>query len=60
MGTNKPQLKTYIEEEYYEKFKIIANADGRSISNMLEQLIKKHIDTYETEHGEIELDHQDE
>ena len=58
MGTNKPQLKTYIEKTYYDKFKIVADADGRSISNMLEQLVKKHIDNYEAEHGEIQIDNE--
>ena len=58
MGTTKPQLKTYIENIYYEKFKIVADADGRSVSNMLEQLVRKHIENYEAEHGEIQIDNE--
>ena len=56
MGTNKPQLKTYVEPNDYKKFKIVSDADGRSISNMLEQLVKKYISEYEAEHGEIQID----
>jgi len=53
MSTDKPQLKTYIETKYYNKFKVLAEEQNRSISNYIEYLVKKEIDQYEQEHGEI-------
>lgn len=53
MPTNKPQLKTYVDTTTYEKFKIIADKENRSISNFLELLILKEIERYENEHGNI-------
>lgn len=55
MPTKKPQLKTYIKEEYYNKFKEIAEKNNRTISNMLEQLIIKEINEYENKNGNINV-----
>lgn len=56
MGTAKPQLKTYIESEYYEKFKIIANSEHRTISNYLQKLVIDEIDNYEKKNGRVSID----
>lgn len=55
MGTVKPQLKTYIESEYYEKFKIIANSEHRTISNYLQKLVIDEIDNYEKQNGKVNI-----
>jgi len=55
MATDKPYLKTYVQKEYYNKIIILAEKENRSLSNYLESVIKKHIDQYEQEHGEIQI-----
>lgn len=53
MPTNKPQVKAYIDNVTYEKFKIIAEKERRSISNLIEFLIIREIENYETHNGNI-------
>lgn len=53
MATNKPQVKAYIDNNTYEKFKIIAEKERRSISNLIEILILKEIENYESNNGNI-------
>lgn len=55
MSTKKPQLKTYIEEIEYLKFKQIAENENRSISNLLQTLVFNKITEYEKEHGTINI-----
>lgn len=55
MPSNKPQLKAVVEFKDYEKFKSIANAENRTVSNLLQTLIKEKIKSYESEHGEIHV-----
>lgn len=53
MPTNKPQVKAYIDNVTYEKIKVIAEKERRSISNLIEILIVKEIENYETNNGNI-------
>jgi len=55
MASDKPQLKTYIEPEYYYKFKSLAEEQNRSVSNYLELLVKNEVKQYEREHGIVQL-----
>lgn len=55
MPSNKPQLKAVINEEDYNKFKAIAEAENRSVSNLLQTLVKDKIKEYENEHGNIKI-----
>ena len=55
MPSNKPQLKAVINEEEYNKFKAIAEAENRSVSNLLQTLVKDKIKEYENEHGNIKI-----
>lgn len=55
MPTKKPQLKTYVDENTYQKFKLIASKENRSASNMLELLILDKIKTYEKNNGTINI-----
>ena len=52
--TEKPQIKAYLETEDFEKIKTIAKKEGRSTSNLVAYLIKKHIKRYEEENGSID------
>lgn len=55
MASKKPQLKTYTTKEIIEKFNHIADAENRSVSKQLEYIVKKEIQKYEKEHGEIDI-----
>jgi len=43
----------------HAKIKKIAEIENRSMSNMIETLVKQKIEVYEKEHGEIELTDED-
>lgn len=55
MPTNKLPFTFHLDEDLLRKVKIIAKAETRSASNLLEYLCKKCIREYETEHGEINI-----
>lgn len=55
MPSNKPQLKAIVEFEDYEKFKTIAESENRTISNLLQTLIKEKIRLYENQYGKINV-----
>lgn len=55
MATNKPQIKAYIEQTTYEKFKALANKEHRSTSNYIEMLVMNEIEKYESKHGTINV-----
>lgn len=55
MATTKQQLKAYVNNANYEKFKAIARNDKRSASNYLELLIEREIERYEAEHGTVKV-----
>lgn len=55
MPTNKPQLKTYVTEEQAYKFKIIAEQQGRTTSNLLGYLVKQTIEDFEQSNGTINI-----
>lgn len=45
-------------DDDYEKMKIIASNDGRSMANYIERLVKSDIASYEAEHGEITIEEE--
>lgn len=55
MPSDKPKVMTYTTEDISEKFKIVAQSENRSVSKQLEYLIKRNIEQYEREHGEISV-----
>lgn len=56
MPSKKPIIATRTDLKTIKKFEIIAEKDNRSMSNLSELLIKKYIENYEAEHGEIIID----
>lgn len=42
-----------IDQDLFEKFRYIADANGRSANRELEQLIRKLVSDYETQNGVI-------
>lgn len=56
MPSNKPRVTVYTNETLYKKIEFIASADNRSISNYVENLMRKDITKYEIEYGEIKTE----
>lgn len=42
-----------LDDELREKLRFIAEQNSRSINKEIEFIVKRHIDAYEKEHGEI-------
>ena len=55
----KVQYTVRIEENLFDKLKIIAEKDMRSFNNQIEYLIAKCVEQYEKENGVIVLDFED-
>lgn len=53
MPSYKPRITVYTDEETSKKIAYIAKRENRSASNFTEYLIKKAINDYEKENGEI-------
>lgn len=53
MPTNKPKVQTLLTTKYFNKLKVIADQEERSISQMAAIMIERYINDYESEHGEI-------
>lgn len=49
----KVQYTIRIEDKYFEKAKVIAEKEVRSLNNLLEFSLVKMIEDYEKEHGSI-------
>lgn len=48
-------LTLSIEEDLYQKFKLLANSDGRSPCNMVLLIITRMVAVYEEAFGKIDL-----
>lgn len=53
MATNKIQTGLRLNETTYEKAKILADSEQRSLNNLIEYVLQRYIDDYEREHGSI-------
>lgn len=59
MAVVKIQFSLRIDPEVYAKLKKIAKKDTRSVSNLIDNLIMRKIDDYESKYGEIILSEED-
>ena len=59
MAVIKSQFTLRLNLSDHAKIKKIAEEENRSITNMIETLVKKEIKRYEEENGEIELTDED-
>lgn len=59
MPSKLPHYALRIPTETMNKLKYIAGYNGRSANKEIEQLILKHISSWENEHGVISYDKQD-
>ena len=55
MATNKRPVLIRVQPVNYDKFKVIADKNGRSVSNQLEYLMRIFIENYEAQNGQIPL-----
>lgn len=55
MKDNLPRFTLRINRILLDKLQYIAEFEGRTKNKEIEQLIKKHIEEFEREHGTIEL-----
>ena len=55
MMVNISKFTLRIESDLLEKFRYLAEYNGRSANRELKILIKRHIDKYEKKHGQIHL-----
>lgn len=59
MAVIKTQFTLRLTLESHAKLKKIAADESRSMTNMIEYLVKKEIARYEAEHGVIEVTEED-
>lgn len=53
MATAKIQTGMRLTETTYEKLKVIASVEGRSLNNLVEYVLNQYIDRFEKENGPI-------
>ena len=56
MPSKLKMIATRLEDADIKKIEYIAEKEHRSISNLLQIIIKKEINKFEAEHGEIKID----
>lgn len=59
MPSKLPQFTIRIDPVMLKKIRYVAEYNARSANREVETLIKKHIEDFEKEHGEISLDDLD-
>ena len=48
-----------VDRVFFQKFRYIAESEGRSANKEIEQYIKKRVSEFETIHGKIEIQGKD-
>ncbi len=48
-----------VDRMLFQKFRYVAESEGRSANKEIEQFIKKHVAEYESKHGKIEVTKED-
>lgn len=48
-----------MDRKLFAKFRFVAEYDGRSANKAIVQMIKRRVEKFEKEHGEIKLDEED-
>ena len=56
MPSYKVQQGFRLDHDTIEKLRVIADGENRSLNNMVETILMRHIQQYEAEHGPIDLD----
>ena len=50
-----PAYPLRLPDKYMEKLRHIAKENSRSVNKEIEMLVKNHVNSFEKEHGDIEL-----
>ncbi len=53
MATSKIQTGLRLGEKNYEKLRSIAEKENRSFNNLVEYILQRFLDNYESENGEV-------
>ena len=53
MATNKKQVGIRIKPQNYDKLKVIAEKNSRTVTNQVEYLVARCIEDYEEKYGQI-------
>ena len=53
MATSKIQTGLRLGEKNYEKLRNIAEKENRSFNNLVEYILQRFLDNYESENGEV-------
>lgn len=56
MPSSLPQFTVRVDPELLKKFRYVADYNSRSANREAENLIKRHVEEFEKEHGVIQLD----
>ena len=56
MASSKMQTVLRLEDTLYDKIRVLAHKDHRSINNMLEHILQSYVEEYELENGNIIID----
>ena len=56
MHSYKVQQGFRLDHDTIEKLRVIADGENRSLNNMVETILMRHIQQYEAEHGPIARD----
>lgn len=59
MPTSKVQTGLRLNETTYEKIKVVAAREQRSLNNFIEFVIQRYMEEYESKHGEILIPRED-
>lgn len=57
MAAAKVQTGLRLDEELYEKVKILSDKEGRSINNLAEYIIRLYVSAYEQKNGPLSQPH---
>ena len=55
MAVVKIQTGLRLDETTYEKLRILAFREGRSLNNLVEYIVKRYLEKYESQNGAISL-----
>lgn len=56
MPVMKVQTGLRLNESVYDKIRVLASLDHRSINNMIEHILQSYVEEYEFENGTIIID----
>ncbi|MBP3452274.1 MAG: hypothetical protein J6M20_00985 [Clostridia bacterium] len=56
MPVMKVQTGLRLNESVYDKIRVLASLDHRSINNMIEHILQSYVEEYELENGTIIID----